>query len=89
MSTLLEKINQAEKLDDEIRDYLYPKLFKLYDEKKINNGDLPKKSAKDALYISSYSFEDNKINVSVDVYWGYCGYDHTRVSFTNEEWELI
>lgn len=83
-------IEEHDKLDDQIRGYLYPKLYKLYNEGNLHDGDLPKrKKAEEALSISSFSSSKNQINVSIELWWGGDIYDSFSVHFPIEIWDAI
>lgn len=88
-NTMLAAVREYEKIDEQVREYLLPKLHKLYDEKKLNDGKLPNKKATEAISINSFEASGDKISVSFDIYWGWGNYDGNRLAMTNDEWDAI
>lgn len=87
---IINYITQYESIDESIRNYLYPKLYQLYKEGKINNGHLPKnKEAEDSLRIIAFYLNKDKISVDFDIHWGGDIYDPFTLSMTPEDWDKI
>lgn len=87
---VLASIHQYEVIHEQVRNYLYPKLYKLYNDKKLNKGDLPKhKTAKESVTIREFSSCDEKISVQIDIWWGSDCYDNETLTLTCDEWDAI
>jgi len=89
-NAVLAAVRQYEQLDEQIREFLYPKLYKLYEDKKLNKGKLPeRRTAKEAITIREFSSDGEKISVHIDIWWGGDCYDDEYVILTCDEWDAI
>lgn len=77
-----QAVADFEKLDEQIRNYLYPILYKMFDEKKLNKGNLPDyKKASDSVTIREFCIgNDGKVSVHIDIHWRGDCYDDEWVS---------
>ena len=70
MENVKQFIADFEKLDNEIREYLYPIVYKMYEDKKLNKGRLPTyKKAIDAVEIIEFCLNEDKVSVHVSIHW--------------------
>lgn len=85
------KIKQFEILNEEIREYLYPKLYILLIQGKLNKGKYPDHmKPENIVTIREFSIDSNEnITVEYDIYWGHGSYDYSSITLSNEEWEKI
>jgi len=89
-NTMLSAVRQIEILNKQVKDYIYPKLYTLYNEKKLNKGHLPPhRSAKESISIQEISSDDEKITVQISIWWGGDCTDEDYVSLTCDEWDSI
>lgn len=89
-NTVLAAVRQFESIDEQVRDYIYPKLYTLYNEKKLNKGHLPPhRPAKESVTIREFSSDGEKISVHIDIWWGGDCYDDEYVTLTCDEWDAI
>lgn len=89
-NTMLSAVHQFEVLDNKIRKYLYPKLYTLYNEKKLNKGHLPVyRTAKESITIREFGSNGEKIGVYIQIWWGGDNYDDEYVTLTCDEWDAI
>lgn len=90
MESLKEKVQQFENLDKEIRSFLYPKLYKLLLEGKINDGKYNKnKKPDEILTIREFLLNKENIIVCVELHWAGDVYDADSLSMTHQEWENV
>ncbi len=88
--TISEAILKSDIEDDKIRAFLYPKLYTLFLEGKMNKGHLPKqKKPEDAVSINHYSVTKNNISVSINIYWGSGSYDQENVTMSTTAWDEV
>jgi len=89
-NTVLAAVRQFESLDEQLRDYIYPKLYTLYKQKKLNEGRLPPhKSAKESVTIREFCSDGKKISVHIDIWWGSNCYDYEWVTMSADEWDDV
>jgi len=70
IAKLKQSVADFEKLDNEIREYLYPIVYKMYEDKKLNKGRLPTyKIAIDAVEIIKFCLNEDKVSVHVSIHW--------------------
>lgn len=90
MENLKEKIQKFESLEEKIRTYLYPKLYKLLLDGKINNGKYnTNRTPEEIISIRDFSVNKDNISVGVELWWSGDVYDSDSISMTQEEWNLI
>lgn len=89
-NAVLVAVRQYEQLDEQTREFLYPKLYKLYEDKKLNKGKLPeRRTAKEAITIREFSSDGDKISVHIDIWWGGDCYDNEWVTMSANEWDAV
>lgn len=86
-NAVLVAVRQHEQLDEQIREFFYPKLYKLYDDKKLNKGKLPeRRTAEEAIIIREFNLDGEKISIHIDIWWGGDCYDDEWVIMSADEW---
>lgn len=89
-NTVLVAVLLFEAIDELVRDYIYPKLYTLYNEKKLNKGNLPPhRQAKESVTIREFSSNGEKISVHIDIWWGGDCHDDEYVTLTCDEWDAV
>lgn len=89
-NTVLAAVRQFEAIDEQVRDYIYPKLYTLYNEKKLNKGHLPPhRTAKESVTIREFSSNGEKISVHIDIWWGGDCNDDEYVILACDEWDAV
>lgn len=91
---LLYQIKKHDELDDKIRTYLYPKVYTLYNERKLKCFEKIKEEdiflkAEQSVTIKRFSVNKDKVIVGVDIWLGGQWYEFEHVIFTNQEWAEI
>ena len=89
-NAVLAAVRRYEELDEQIREFLYPKLYKLYEDKKLNKGKLPeRRTAEEAITIREFSSDGDKISVYIDIWWGGDCYDDEWITMSADEWYAV
>lgn len=90
MENILELVLKHEALSEEIRSYLYPRLYKLYDDKLLNKGELPsRKTAQESVSILEFYESKELVIVSGQIWWGGDIYDDYSIARTSQQWDEI
>lgn len=90
-SQALSKIKKLEAIDQGLREWMLPKIYNLFSQKRLNKGVLPDhKNPEDAVSIREFGISHNGLlYANIEIWWGGDCYDYESVCLSEIEWNNL